>query len=202
MTEERDLIERARSGDDDAFGRLVELHQDEVYRSAARLVGPEDALDVTQEIFLKAHRELKRFRGRSALSTWLYRMTVNYSLNYLRGIRRERDRRERYGTGSSTPPPSPERMMMQQELSTQVWEAIDALPDRQRAAVTLHRFEGLSAAEVGLIMGLSTGAVESLLHRAKQTLLQTFREKGLGPKEAVEREKRGASSSDSTGSND
>jgi RNA polymerase sigma-70 factor (ECF subfamily) len=201
VTEERDLIGLAQSGDDDAFGRLVTLHQDEVYRTAARLVGTEDALDIAQEVFLKAHRELKRFRGKSALATWLYRMTVNYSLNYLRGIRRERERRERYGTGDSTPPPSPERAMMQQELSSQVWESIDALPDRQRAAITLHRFEGLSAAEVGLIMGLSTGAVESLLHRAKQTLLQTFREKGLGPDTVGRAQNSSASSSDSTGSN-
>lgn len=181
VTDEAELIARARAGDDEAFGRLVELHQDRVYRAAVRLVGPEDALDISQEVFLKAYRELKRFRGRSALSTWLYRMAVNLSLNYLRGQRREFERRERFGPGVSEQAPNPERRAAAGELREQVWEAIDALPERQRAAVTLHRFEGLSASEVAQIMGLSTGAVESLLHRARKALLEDFMARGLGP---------------------
>lgn len=177
--DENSLIERARSGDDDAFGQLVHLHQDRVYRTAVRLVGPEDAKDVTQEVFLKAYGELKKFHAKSALSTWLYRMTVNLALNYLRGMRRERDRRARYGPGVSPPPPSPDRGLLDQELTDAVWAAIDSLPERQRTAVVLHRFEGLSAAETTQVMGLSLGAVESLLHRAKQALLQSFQETGL-----------------------
>jgi len=181
VNEERDLIRRARDGDDDAFGRLVEMHQDRVYRTAARLVGPEDALDVAQEVFLRAHRELGRFRGRSALSTWLYRMAVNTALNQLRGKRRELARRESFGPGVSPGPPAPDRPLLEGELREAVWRAIDALPERQRTAVTLHRFEGLSAVAVGEVMGLSTGAVESLLHRAKRTLLHSFSDAGLGP---------------------
>ena len=181
MTDELDLIARARAGDEGAFGRLVEMHQDRVYRAAVRLVGHEDALDISQEVFLKAHRELKRFKGRSALSTWLYRMAVNLSLNYLRGQRRELDRRQRFGPGVSDPPPGPERNMADSRLRDQVWAAIDSLPERQRAAITLHRFEGLPAPEVAEIMGLSVGAVESLLHRAKKTLMQSFLEQGLAP---------------------
>jgi len=168
VSEERDLIRRAQEGDDDAFGRLVEMHQDRVYRTAVRLVGHEDALDISQDVFMRAHRELKRFRGRSALSTWLYRMAVNTALNHLRGAKRESARRERFGPGVSSPPPAPDRALQDTELSAIVWQAIDGLPDRQRTAVTLHRFEGLSAAEVGEVMGLSTGAVESLCVRGEQ----------------------------------
>jgi RNA polymerase sigma-70 factor (ECF subfamily) len=179
--DEKLLIERARGGDDDAFGELVRLHQDRVYRTAVRLVGPEDAHDITQEVFIKAHGELKRFRARSALSTWLYRMTVNLSLNYLRGSKREKDRRERYGPGVSDPPPNQEKSLLDQEFTQAVWDVIDSLPERQRSAIVLHRFEELSAAETALVMGLSLGAVESLLHRAKQALLESFQEKGLRP---------------------
>ncbi len=179
--DEKLLIERARSGDDNAFGELVRLHQDRVYRTAVRLVGPEDAHDITQEVFIKAHGELKRFRAGSALSTWLYRMTVNLSLNYLRGSRREKDRRERYGPGVSDPPPSAEKRLIEQEFTVAVWAVIDSLPERQRTAVVLHRFEDLSAAETARVMGLSLGAVESLLHRAKLSMLESFQKKGLRP---------------------
>jgi RNA polymerase sigma-70 factor (ECF subfamily) len=188
VSDERDLIRRAQAGDDDAFGELVELHQDRVYRTAARLVGPEDAMDIAQEVFLRAHRELKRFRGRSALSTWLYRMAVNASLNQLRGSKRELARRERFGPGVSSAPPAPDRTILDEEMKRTVWRAIDGLPERQRTALTLHRFEGLSAAEVGEVMGLSTGAVESLLHRAKRALLVALSGSGLGPAAGPEEE--------------
>jgi len=179
--EESDLIARAQRGDEDAFGQLVRQHQDRVYRTAARLVGPDDAFDVAQDVFVKAFREIRRFRGSSALSTWLYRMTVNLSLNHLRSARRETDRRERYGPGTSEKPPAPDTAIEATEFKEQVWAIIDSLPERQRTAIVLHRFEELSAAETAQVMGLSTGAVESLLHRARQALLEAFRARGLAP---------------------
>jgi len=177
------LIELARGGDEEVFGELVGRHQDRVYRTAVRLVGADDAFDISQEVFVKAWRELKRFRGSAALSTWLYRMTVNLSLNHLRSARRETDRRERYGPGVSSSPPAPDTALEDSEFTDRVWAVIDALPERQRTAVVLHRFEELSAAETATIMGLSTGAVESLLHRARQALLEAFRAGGFGSPE-------------------
>jgi RNA polymerase sigma-70 factor (ECF subfamily) len=184
--EESALIERARAGDEDAFGQLVGLHQDRVYRTAVRLVGPEDAFDVSQEVFIKAWRELRRFRGSAALSTWLYRMTVNLALNHLRSSKRETDRRERYGPGVSEKPPAPDTSVENEEFRDRVWAVIDTLPERQRTALILHRFEELPAAETARIMGLSTGAVESLLHRARTALNEAFRARGLGPPEAAD----------------
>ena len=181
--EEKLLIEQARKGDDNAFGELVRMHQDLVYRTAVRMVGDEDGKDITQDVFIKAYKELKRFKGKSALSTWLYRMTVNLSLNHLRGSRRELDRRERYGPGVSSPPPGPDRQLLDEELTGIVWAAIDALPEKQRTAVILRRFEELPASRIAEVMGLSVGAVESLLHRAKLTLLESFRESGLASRE-------------------
>jgi RNA polymerase sigma-70 factor (ECF subfamily) len=180
--DEADLIKLARKGDEDAYGILVHRHQDQVYRTAVRMVGPEDAHDVTQEVFIKAWNELKRFRGGSALSTWLHRMTVNLSLNLIRGRKRERNRRERYGPGVSAPAPAPDAPLLDEERSRMVWEAIDALPERQRTAIIMHRFEELTAPRIAEVMGLSTGAVESLLHRAKLALLETFQTQGLAPK--------------------
>ena len=184
--EESDLIIRAQAGDEDAFGELVRRHQDRVYRTAARLVGSDDALDVSQEVFVKAFREIRRFRGASALSTWLYRMTVNLSLNHLRSLKREAGRREKYGPGVSQKPPAPDADLEDTEFKERIWAIIDALPERQRTAIILHRFEELSAAETARVMGLSTGAVESLLHRAKSTLLQACRAQGLGPRDTTE----------------
>jgi RNA polymerase sigma-70 factor (ECF subfamily) len=180
VTEERDLIARAREGDEEAFGILVRRHQDQVWRTAARLVGDEEASDVAQEVFLKAWRELRRFKGNSALGTWLYRMTVNLALNQIRGTRRELARRERFGPGVSAPAPDPESAAEAEETTRLVWAAIEALPERHRVAVTLHRFEGLSAAETAEVMGLTTAAVEALLHRAKGMLLRDLARRGLG----------------------
>ena len=176
------LIERARAGDEDAFGSLVRQHQDRVYRTAVRFVGNEDAHDITQDVFIKAWGELKRFRGGSSLSTWLYRLTINLSLNLIRGRKRELNRREQYGPGISTPPPRPDAALLDSERTRLVWEAIDSLPERQRTAVIMHRFEELSAPRIAEVMGLSTGAVESLLHRAKLTLLEIFQAQGTTPK--------------------
>jgi RNA polymerase sigma-70 factor (ECF subfamily) len=197
VQDERTLIARAREGDEEAFGGLVRLHQDQVWRTAARLVGPEDASDVAQEVFLKAWHELRRFRGGSALGTWLYRMAVNLSLNHIRGTRRELARRERFGPGVSPPAPDPETYASDAETARIVWAAIEALPERQRVAVTLHRFEGLSAAETAAAMDMSTAAVEALLHRAKGTLLRDLARRGVAanednpdPKKSVRRVRR------------
>lgn len=175
------LIAKAREGDEEAFGELVRAHQDRVYRTAARMVGPDEAWDIAQEVFIRAYDEIQRFRGDSAFSTWLYRMTVNTSLNYLRGEGREKDRRDRYGPGVSSPAPAPDRGVVDEETGRLVWEALDALPERQRTAMVLHRFEGLSAPQIAEVMDASTGAVESLLHRAKEALLTEFQQRGLGP---------------------
>ena len=176
------LIERARAGDEDAFGILVRQHQDRVYRTAVRMVGDEDAHDITQDVFIKAWSELKRFRGGSALSTWLHRMTINLTLNLIRGRKREQSRREQYGPGISTPPPAPDSSLLDRERTRLVWEAIDSLPERQRTAVIMHRFEELTAPRIAEAMELSTGAVESLLHRAKLTLLELFQTQGMAPR--------------------
>jgi RNA polymerase sigma factor (sigma-70 family) len=178
---EDELIAAARSGDQEAFAELVRHHQERVWRTAVRLVGPDDADDIAQEVFIKAHASLHTFRGHAALSTWLYRMAINLSLNQLRGARRERHRRERYGPGVSEPAERPDRQVLRSELEAQVWKAIDALPDRQRTALVLHRFEDLSAREVAEIMQLSTGAVESLLHRARLSLFDALSETDFAP---------------------
>jgi len=180
--DEPNLIRRAREGDEDAYGILVRHYQDRVYRTAVRMVGDDDAYDVAQEVFIKAWRELKRFRGESALSTWLHRMTINLSLNLIRGRKRELNRREQYGPGVSTPPPAPDSSLLDEERTRMVWEAIDSLPERQRTAIIMYRFEELTAPRIAEVMDLSVGAVESLLHRAKLTLLEIFQAQGMTPK--------------------
>jgi RNA polymerase sigma-70 factor (ECF subfamily) len=179
---EANLIQRARAGDEEAYGVLVRRYQDRVYRTAVRMVGDEDAHDVTQDVFIKAWRELKRFRGDSALSTWLHRMTINLSLNHIRSSKREQGRREQYGPGVSTPPPAPDASLLDEERTRLVWQAIDSLPERQRTAIIMYRFEEMSAPRIAEVLNLSVGAVESLLHRAKLTLLEFFQAQGMAPK--------------------
>jgi len=136
----------------------------------------EDAEDVTQEVFLKAWRNLNSFRGESAISTWLYRIAVNLSLNYISRKKREArfslEEKSVPVAGKAISGDDPHVQMERDETESAVRDAIDSLPGRQRMAFVLSRYDDLSQKEVAAVMKLSEGAVEQLLHRAKVTLYE------------------------------
>ena len=169
------------SGDEAAFSRLVDAHNDTVLNTCYRILGnKEDAEDVAMEVFVRVHRSAASFRGDSKLSTWLYRISVNLSLNHLRKRRRYRylgflSLSEPAGklAGRTAQAPEgqrPDRELEADERSRVLNEALAGLPDNQRAAIVLHKFEGLSQDEIAGVLGVTPAAVESLVHRAKQTL--------------------------------
>jgi RNA polymerase sigma factor (sigma-70 family) len=176
---EQDLIERLKAGDEAAFKELVTSWQDMVYNTSLGIVQNEmDAEDVAQEVFVKAYESIQGFKGESKLSTWLYRITVTRSLDYLRS----RKRKKRFAFVYSifgennelliNPPDfnHPGVQSENKQQASELFKAVDMLPDQQKIAFVLTRVEGLAHKEVSEIMGTTVPAVESLLQRAKTNL--------------------------------
>jgi RNA polymerase sigma-70 factor (ECF subfamily) len=176
-------VERARSGDSDAFRLLVEQHSRAVFRLAFRMTGNEqDAEDVVQETFLRAYRQLDKYEARSSFSTWLYRIASNYSLDLIRMRKRHEDRRER-GKASEerdilqTIPvnaPGPDRIAHSNQVQARVNEALNELSDQERTAFVLRHFEGLSIDEIGEALGTGTNATKHSIFRAVQKLRRSL----------------------------
>ncbi|MGB0524400.1 MAG: RNA polymerase sigma factor [Flammeovirgaceae bacterium] len=178
--EENELISKIKAGDQRAFRVFVESHQQQVFNTCVGFLHHEaDAEDVAQEVFIEVHRNIDRFKGDSKLSTWLYRIAVNKSLDFMR----KKKRQKRWGFFQAVfgfdqiPEPAETSKGMLPGITTDdqdrgrvLFQAIDSLSENQRIAFTLHKLEGLSYQEVTEVMGLSLSSVESLMHRAKKNL--------------------------------
>jgi len=176
---EHELIEQLKAGSEEAFKYMVTSWQDMVYNTSLGLVQSEmDAEDVTQEVFVKAWESIQGFKGESKLSTWLYRITVTKSLDFLRS----RKRKKRFAYVQSlfgmndemvVDPPEflhPGVLAEKKQLSVALFKAVNDLPEQQKAAFVLSRMEGLNHKEVSEVLGTTVPAVESLLQRAKLNL--------------------------------
>jgi RNA polymerase sigma-70 factor (ECF subfamily) len=175
-------VERARSGDSDAFRLLVEQHSRAVFRLAFRMTGNEqDAEDVVQETFLRAYRQLDKYEARSSFSTWLYRIASNYSLDLIRMRKRHEDKRERGKAEErdilQTLPvntPGPDRIVYSSQVQERVNEALNELSPQERTAFVLRHFEGLSIDEIGEALGTGTNATKHSIFRAVQKLRRSL----------------------------
>jgi len=181
-----ELVAAAKRGDQDAFGILVERHQSLVYSLACRMVGsPEDAADLSQEAFLRAWRGLPRFDARSAFTTWLYRLTSNVCIDFLR---RERRRSEVSMTVENEDGEhqldlpderwSPEQLWEKQETRATLERGLAALSPEHRQILLLREIEGLSYAEIARILDLEEGTVKSRLSRARLALRAYLKKTG------------------------
>lgn len=165
-----DLIAAAQSGDTAAFGRLVELHQQRVFRTARAILGNDaDAEDAAQEAFLRAFRHLASFDPRRDLAAWLYRLTVNVCRDMTR-------RGPRMGTAEidtevlAARDPGPFEATALQEQRDLTRRAIARLPYKERAAITLRDLEGLTTAEVAAALGTTQATVRSQVSAARAKL--------------------------------
>jgi RNA polymerase sigma-70 factor, ECF subfamily len=172
-----DQIELIRGGSETAFRKLVEEHQKAVFRTCLGILhDPHDADDISQEVFIEVHRSIDKFRSGSKLSTWIYRIAVNKSLNHLRAGKRKRFFQS-MGLIPLTEMPfvEPAYDLLDQNakdtaLKKNLDKAIASLPDNQRAAFVLHKIDDLSYKEIAEIMEISLSSVESLIFRAKRNL--------------------------------
>ena len=178
--EEKELILRLKKNDEIAFGFLVDLFSKKVYNTCVGMLqNLEDAQDVTQEIFITIHLNVKDFKEESSLSTWIYRISVNKCLEFIR----KKNRKKRSGIFRSIFSFDGEQaienhsdfihpgiQLENKERSIILFKAIGLLPEQQQTAYVLHKVEQVSYNEIAVIMEVSLSAVESLLFRAKQNL--------------------------------
>jgi RNA polymerase sigma-70 factor (ECF subfamily) len=178
-----ELIRRTARGDEEAFEELVEKHKRPLLNTVYRYIGdPEDAEDLAQEVFVKVWKNASGFKGRSKVSTWLYRIAVNACLNDRRKRKHRVESLDRMQESGRTPDALvAEEDRESAERNRIVREALSELPGRQRMALMLSRFEGRSYKEIAEIMDTSLSSVESLIFRAKEGLarrLLPLRERG------------------------
>jgi RNA polymerase sigma-70 factor, ECF subfamily len=158
-----ELVELFQNGDEDSFNELVRRYQEKVYWIAHRFVNNHDqADDIVQDVFIKVYRALHEFRGQSSVYTWLYRITVNVSLNAIRKKRvKEFLRIDEFfdypGEESERPDDQYERVEQQQLIE----EAVHLLPEKQKSVFILRYYEELSYEDISKILKTSTGGLKA-----------------------------------------
>lgn len=178
--QEHILLHRLKAKEPGAFKVLVELYQDRVLNTCYRFIfNREDAEDIAQEIFIEIHRSIIAFREESKLSTWIYRIAVTKSIDFIRKTKRKKRMSKLKSlagmdkVANDTPAPldsDPAKSLEQEERMRILQEAIDTLPENQRIAFTLSKSNGFGNKEIAEIMGTTLLSVESLMHRAKSKL--------------------------------
>ncbi|MBN2414775.1 RNA polymerase sigma factor [bacterium] len=178
------LMERVKQGDQQAFRTIVESHQSSIFSLCMQYLNDrQDAEEVAQDVFIKLYKAADGYEPRAKLSTFLYRIAVNLSLNRIRDRRRKRlvsldmfGHKSELLEGES--PDQPDRQMEQDENAALIRRAIDALPANQRTAVLLKQYHGMSYEEIASVMKCSVSAVESRLFRAKLNLKKELKSIG------------------------
>ncbi len=171
-----EILERVRSGDRRAFEGIVLKYQDAVYNLCRYMTGGSgDAEDVTQDTFIKAYRNLEKFRDTGSFSSWLYRIAVNTCLDLLRRpvpgrLFRTSPDGERFALETASNAPTPEETLQSKQARSAVERAVSSLSPKLKAVIVLNEIEGLSYEEVSEVLGISTGTVKSRLSRAREEL--------------------------------
>lgn len=179
-----ELVRRVQDGDRTAFDLLVLKYQHRIVKLVSRYVRePSEALDVTQETFLKAYRALPRFRGDSAFYTWIYRIAINTAKNHLVSLSR-RPREVDIENADGEPIgldelqrslDTPEHLLLTEEIRETILEAMRRLPDDLREAITLREVDGLSYDEIAQVMDCPIGTVRSRIFRAREAIDERLR---------------------------
>ena|ERR1700677_3891338 len=176
---EQDMLwmERVKNGDQEAFQLLIETHQSRIVGTVAKMLGDDtDSEDIAQQVFIRVWNSAARYQPTAKFTTWLFKITRNLVFNELRRRKRhpasplehkEEDRSFQMPDPNS---PSPAATMMDGELQAAIQRAIDSLPEAQRMAIILRRYEELSYEEIAEVLKLSVPAVKSILFRARADL--------------------------------
>lgn len=176
---DKQLVERVKNGEKAAYDLLVLKYQQRIIILVSRFVrNQSDALDVTQEAFIKAYRALPNFRGESAFYTWLYRIAINTAKNYL-AVQSRRPSGNNYdvseieqieGADALKELATPENLLLKDELQATVLKAIEDLPEDLKTAIMLREIEGLSYEEIASVMECPIGTVRSRIFRAREAI--------------------------------
>ena len=177
---DQELVQKIIAGDEWAFKELLQKYQSIVFRTCIGFLhNKEEAEDLTQDVFIEVFQSIDKFRHEAKISTWLYRVSVNKSLNYIKknqknklllslenifSIGKNEQRIELMNKSVS------ENSMERDERNIMLKKAIDSLPSNQKIAFTLNKYDELSYNDISEVMDVSVSAVESLIHRAKLNL--------------------------------
>lgn len=179
---EETLIERCRKHDYEAFGKLVDAYQNRVYGFVKRMLpNPDEAQDVTQEVFIRAFQNVNRFDGRSGMRTWLFRIAHNLCIDHARRAGRhvsevgmvDSEEGETYDVADTRW--QPDRLYMTEELSVVVERAIASMSEKLRSVLLLHDREDMQYEEIAQLLGVPIGTVKSRLFLAREHLQKTLR---------------------------
>ena len=187
---EKEIIQRVIGGDKNAFEGLVLVNQKNVYNLALKMTrNEEDALDISQEAFIKAFRQLRNFRGDSRFSVWMYRLTYNLCIDFLR-------KKPKNNTvpllfedeGGETTPLEipdirnlPEDNILRKEVRKNIDESIKELPLKHREVLVMREIASMSYDEIAKTLRINEGTVKSRLARARLKLIDILKEKGTFP---------------------
>ncbi len=171
MRSEIEIIQAIADGDDQALTELYHLYAEKVYNTSLSYTkSVEDAEEITQDVFVKIYKSASSFRASSSASTWIYRITVNASLNRLKKKNRFKLFKSSLPNANSIDFEHPGVILENKENAAALYKAMDCLPNSQKTAFILCLIEDLPRKEVADIMGISLKAVESLLQRAKKNM--------------------------------
>lgn len=176
------LVARARAGDHAAFDELVRRYRNDVFSLSYHYVRDrEEAWDLAQDVFIKAHGGLRRFRGDSSFKTWLLRITINQCKDYYkkRKLKTVTLDAEEPAFEPPSDAPGPRRELESRELGEAIHEALRMLPEKHRTAFVLREFEGLSYENMAKAMGCTLGTVMSRLHHARKKLQKALTDMGV-----------------------
>ena len=179
---ETELIRKAVAGDMSAYTRLVSDNRERVLRAAYGVLGSaEEAEDAAQDVFVKAWKKLDTYTGEASFSSWLYRITINTSIDVLR------KRREQVALDHQIAEKTygPEDRMLQSDTQRQIRQAVDALPDGSRSVIILREYEQLSYKEIAEILEIPIGTVMSRLNYARRRLRERLTAQGITPVESA-----------------
>lgn len=164
--DERELVERCRTGDDSAFGELVDRYKNLVYAMVYRMVPDRSQVDdLAQEVFLKVHRGLPYFRGDARLSTWIYRIVSNVCLQA-----RTAGRRTSPPASARPEPGAHDASFADLELRDRLEKAMEQLPENYRLVIAAHYLQGVQYEALAETLDIPVGTVKTHLHRAKKRL--------------------------------
>jgi RNA polymerase sigma-70 factor (ECF subfamily) len=180
-----ELMARIAEGDEDAFEILVNRHQTSVLNLIYRFIGDRtQAKDLAQEVFIRVWQAAGSYQPKAKFTTWVYRITANLCFNELKSARRKKwfsfnrsdeDGEHTFEETLADSAPSAEDLLLEKERSRQISDALQCLPENQRMALILKRYDALSYQEIAQVIGCSVSAVESLLVRSKRTLQEKLK---------------------------
>ena len=187
--EESLIIHRVLMGEKEAFAEIVRAYQQMVFNLAFRYLGNyEEAEELTQEVFIRVFRFLKKFKGKSSLKTWIYRITVNSAYNRYDWLRRRKHKQQMSLDAQNSPEDkplkdkikttdrNPESEALSREVQREIQQCIERLPKRLRMAVILRDIEGLSYNEIAEALQINEGTVKSRIARGRAALKESLQE--------------------------